>query len=270
MRSIAWAGFAGLLALNGGVACRDRVAVADVARTRAATFPLDLGVATGVAVVSSGRGPGAIRVFARGDEADRPSPAEDLVDVVTLLAALRTGLVSERTTHHCNGLNCSRAHGDVTPAQALSLSCLHFFDDLGARVGADALAPAFLTLGLTPPGIPAEREARTRLASRGVGWVLSPRTALALSRSFRDRPPPWSAALDEGLHPSVGDPGPLRGKTAGTGELTGWFVGYVPGGNATDVDVDVAVRVGRCIGLCAGRAVNLARWAVVQTPAATH
>ncbi|MEI8254148.1 MAG: hypothetical protein WCJ30_00585 [Deltaproteobacteria bacterium] len=265
MRVIASVAFAACLAVSGATACRDREGRPDAGRARAATLPVDLGVGTGVAIVARGDAPGRVRVFARGDDADRASPAEDLVDVVTLLAALRAGVVTERTTHRCNGLNCSRSHGDVTPAQALSLSCLHFFDELGSRVGADALAPAFLALSLTPPGIPAEREARTRLAARGHGWMLTPREALRLARGLRERPPPWSPALDDGLRPAVGDPGLLRGKSAGTGEMTGWFVGYVSVGDP----VYVAVRVERCVDGCAARALSIARWAVAQ-PRTTH
>ncbi len=95
--------------------------------------------------------------------------------------------------------------------------------------------------------------------------MLTPREGLALARGLRARPPPWSFALDEGLRPSVGDPGPLRGKTAGTGEISGWFVGYVSTGDPAAV----AVRVGRCVDACAGRAVSVARWAIAL-PRTTH
>ena len=241
-------------------ACGRDAIVRDAGRPNAATLlPADLGVGTGVAMVLRGRSR-RVDVYSRGDDADRPSRAEDLVDVVSLLAGLRTGVIDEHTVHRCNGLNCSRAHGDVTAAQALSLSCLHFFDDLGSRIGADALAPAFLALGLTPPAIPADRDARVRLASRGEGWSVSPRQLLPLARALRDHAAPWSPVFDQALIPAVGEPASLRGKAAGTGEISGWFVGYASTGEASLV----VVRVSRCVEMCAARAISVARWAVAH------
>ncbi len=221
-------------------------------------MPLDLAVGSGVAVVGDARG--RVRVFARGDDPDTRTPADDLANVVTLLAALRSHVIDDRWTHHCNGLNCTRAHGDLTADRALALGCLHFFDDLGARIGSDALATAFLTLGLTPPAIPADRDARIQLASRGEGWTISPREALALARGLQSRPPPWSDVLERGLVPSDDVRDNLRGKAAGRGEMRGWFVGFEDGA-AHRV---VVVRVTRCLDACSHRATAIARWAIAQ------
>jgi hypothetical protein len=240
------------------LACRNApVPDAGTRRSSDRALPVDLGVGSGVAIVSRGT---STEVFARGDSVDRASSGEDLVDVVTLLAAFRTHVVDERGVHHCNGLNCSHVHGDVTPARALAVGCLHFFDDLATRVGPDSLAAAFLTLGVTPPAIPSERDARVRLAARGEGWMLSPRDALGLARGLRDRPAPWSDVLDEGLRPESPAAAGVRGKTGGSGEMSGWFVGYA---ESADRPL-VAVRVARCIESCTDRAVVVAQWALRQ------
>jgi hypothetical protein len=239
-------------------ACRATAANdAGAPRSSVRPLPVDLGVGSGVALVSRGT---SVQVFARGDSPDRVSSAEDLVDVITLLEPLRTHVLDEHAVHHCNGLNCTRVHGDITAARALATRCLHFFDDLAARIGPDSLATAFLTLGVQAPAIPADRDARVRLASRGDGWALSPRDALRLARGLRNRPEPWSDVLEEGLRPESPLATGLRGKLAGSGEISGWFVGYLEADDRALVDV----RVSRCVSSCAERALAIAQWASQQ------
>jgi hypothetical protein len=197
------------------------------------------------------------RVFAREDSPEVASSPSSVAMAVTLMAGLRSGLVTSASRHTCNGYNCSRTHGELGPADALGVSCHHFFESLATRLGSAALGASFASLGLEPPPIPEDGAARARLVTRGEGWTLSPRRALRLARTFVQRPAPWFDTFDEALVPRVGEPGPLRG-VVGSDELSGWFVGYATGGDPRLV----VVRVAGCPGSCGDEAVRVARWAV--------
>jgi hypothetical protein len=197
------------------------------------------------------------RVFTREDSLERASSPSSVMAAVTLLAGLRSGLVRAETRHECNGYGCVRAHGTIGPADALGLSCTHFFDALSARLGSGAFGATFAALGLPAPPVPEDPALRGRFGARGEGWTLTPRQALPLARAFLQRPAPWPEVMDEALVPRVTDPGPLRG-VAGSDELSGWFVGYV----TTPEPRLVVTRVAGCAGRCADEAIRVGRWAV--------
>jgi beta-lactamase class D len=220
-------------------------------------IPDGLGIERGVVIIA---GPEltAERVYARGDTADIASEPAGVVGVITLLAGFRSGMIDANARYRCTGYNCWRAHGEITPAQALALGCDAFFEDLAARLGSDALAPAFNELGLSPPPIPVDPVARVRLAAHSDGWSITPRAALRLARAMMNHPTPWYAPLDEALVPQTVDTAGLHGKAGGTTDRVGWFVGFVTAPQRRLV----VSRVAGCSEPCAIRALRLASWAL--------
>lgn len=71
--------------------------------------------------------------------------------IITAIAGLEEGIITERTTYHCTGrytyyqsyqptCNDKTAHGTVNVEQALQKSCNCFFYDVGRQLGSDKLA----------------------------------------------------------------------------------------------------------------------------------
>lgn len=251
------------IGLTHSAGCQRR-ATADPATEAAAQFraarlnhtliPDGFGVETAVAI-STRRDLTDEQVFTRHDSADIATRPAGLATVVTLLAGLRSGVITASSRHTCNGYDCWRAHGEIGPADALAFACNNFFEDLAGRLGSSALAAAFSSLGIAPPPIPEDRAARTRLATRSESWSITPRAALRLARALADKPAPWFDLFDEAVLPRVGSPGPLRG-SASTDNTSGWFVGYA----TTPDDRLVVVRVSGCTGSCAVAALRVGRW----------
>ena len=253
------------IAFTSGLACQ-RATVADPAAEAAAQLhlahvmrtliPDGFGVESAVAITTH-LDLADEQVFTRHDSADIATRPAGLATVATLLAGLRSGLITASSRHACNGYDCWRAHGEIGPADALAFACNNFFEDLAGRVGSSALAAAFQSLGIDPPPIPEDRAARSRLATHSEHWSLTPRAALRMAQALARKPAPWFELLDEAVLPRVGSPGPLRG-SASSDNASGWFVGYA----TTPDDRLVVVRVAGCTGSCAVAAIRVARWTV--------
>jgi hypothetical protein len=224
---------------------------------RGTRLPEGLGALRAVVVISN---PDAsdVRIYARDLDADSPAPARELATFVTLVAGLRTGAVQTDARFECTGNACWRAHGSIGAREALAASCSAYFDDLAHRLDGSALAAAFLSLGIAAPPIPLDRSALAALASRGDGWALSARDALAIARAMYEHRPPWFAVVDEGLVPALGAPDTLRGKQAGVMSDGGWFVGYSTGAAPRLV----VARVESCSDRCALAALRTALYAL--------
>jgi hypothetical protein len=184
------------------------------------------------AVVSpvDGQGTSAtpITFWSRERTVDATINARSLSHVVALIAATRAELVRIEDTYRCDGSRCERPHGLIRPADALSLGCRGYFDELAPRLGAPMLASAFSLLGVSSPAVPEDPEARARLAAHGDGWTLSLDDALSLARALRARPGPEPNLWNEALVPRFGEPGSLRGVVA-MDENEAWFVGFSVG-----------------------------------------
>ena len=186
----------------------------------------------------------------------RSARPASLATLVTLVAGLRTGMVTPDTRYRCNGYGCTRAHGEISAVDAVTQGCRAFFDNLASRIGSAALGASFASLDVQPPPIPDDRDARLRLATWSDGWVLSPRAALRMARALVRRPTAWGDVLDAALVQRGVHAGVLRGLASGD-ETLGWFVGYGP---PPDTRLVVARATG-CAGSCAVAALRIARFA---------
>ena len=108
-------------------------------------------------------------------------PPGSLFKLITISAALETGLITQDTMHNCKGYYlfggrkywCARryGHGDITPLQGLALSCNSLFYELGTQLPIDTLADYAHRFGLGKP----------------TGFLLHEKTGLVPSRSWKEQ-----------------------------------------------------------------------------------
>lgn len=119
--------------------------------------------------------------------------------VATLIAAVRTGLVSPATTFVCNGstrigtrvVRCLGTHGRITFQTALQKSCNVFFAELGSRLQREQIVQVAAEFGLgSPTGVDLPGEVGALLPTdpwlerRGERWYQGDTVNLAIGQGY--------------------------------------------------------------------------------------
>jgi cell division protein FtsI/penicillin-binding protein 2 len=196
------------------------------------------------------------RVLAQTGDVDAGAAPGSAVKPFVLRAALESGVVTERTTMHCDGTlrvagrNLACVHPrDVTvldARQALAESCNTYFAAVARRMTARQMVSALRGAGFQVQGVPPETDARVLMglglegvrvsvrqmaeAYRGLAvWVAG---GDASARAVREG---MVASVQTGVAHAAFVPGvTLAGKTGtvdlrDTGRSEGWFAGVVYG-----------------------------------------
>ncbi len=149
-------------------------------------------------------------------------PPGSLFKLVTISAALETGLISIDDTHHCKGYvhygdrdywcNRHNGHGIISIKQGLALSCNTLFYELGKKLTINTLADYAQRFGL----------------GQKTGFILSETTGLIPTSSwkYQTKGEPWWQG--ETLSASIGQSYLLTTPLQIARMFSGIFTGYLP------------------------------------------
>lgn len=181
------------------------------------------------------------------------SPGSTLKPFV-LRAALGAGVITGRTTVHCNGTLQVAGHNlacvhprDITvldAREALAESCNTYFAAVAGRISSEAMVRGLLGFGMSVEHVPQSRDERVLLALGMQGVRVSPRQLAEAYRRFAKEmnaaPAGADAVVRDGLLQSVQTgmahaahvDGMILGGKTGTvddagGRSHGWFAGLV-------------------------------------------